>query len=74
MPLQLKGKRVRRKMDIESHNFSNGDLAKMFKIADTRQKALIALDTSLGWEVSAALGLKRKRLKASLGWLQVIVA
>ncbi len=59
MPLDLRGKKLRYQMDISSHTFTNGDLQKMFEVADIKGKALLALATSLGWEVSAVLGLKR---------------
>jgi hypothetical protein len=59
MPLDLRGKTLRYKMDISSHVFTNGDLQKMFDVADLKDKALLALATSLGWEVSAVLALKR---------------
>jgi len=62
MPINFKGKRVRPRPDLNSHNFSNGDLAKMFEIANTKQKALLALSCSLGWEVSAVLELDGKTL------------
>jgi len=64
MPLNLKGKTFRVQMDISSHIFTNGDLAKMFDVADIKDKALLTLATSLGWEVSAVLGLKREYLKS----------
>jgi hypothetical protein len=59
MPLNLKGKTLRVQMDISSHTFTNGDLAKMFDVGGIKDKALLALATSLGWEISAVLGLKR---------------
>ncbi|MHA2407646.1 MAG: hypothetical protein ACXACA_04690 [Candidatus Ranarchaeia archaeon] len=64
MKINFKGKRVRRTMDLNSHNFSNSDLAKMFELGNTKEKALLALAVSLGWEVSAVLGLERKRLQS----------
>jgi len=63
MPISFRGKRVRPQPDLTSHVFSNGDLTKMFEIANTKQKALLALACSLGWEVSAILELDRKTLK-----------
>jgi hypothetical protein len=64
MPLNLKGKTLRVQMDISSHTFTNGDLQKMFDAADIKDKALLALATSLGWEVSAVLGLKRAYIES----------
>jgi len=64
MPLNLKGKTLRYQMDISSHTFTNGDLQKMFDVADIKGKALLALATSLGWEVSAVLGLRRAYMES----------
>ena len=64
MPLNLKGKTLRVEMDLTSHTFTNGDLQKMFDVADIKGKALVALATSLGWEVSAVLGLKREYIRS----------
>ena len=55
---------VRRELDIYSHNFSTEDLAKMFDLGDAKEKALLALGASLGWEVSAALSLTRRVLQS----------
>ncbi len=40
MPLDLRGKTLRVEMDLTSHTFTNGDLAKMFDVADIKGKAL----------------------------------
>src|SRR5208283_5184324 len=64
MPLNLRGKTLRVEMDLTSHTFTNGDLQKMFDVADIKGKALLALATSLGWEVSAVLDLKREYLES----------
>ena len=64
MPLNLRGKTLRVEMDLTSHTFTNGDLQKMFEVADIKGKALLALATSLGWEVSAVIGLKREYLES----------
>ena len=64
MKINFKGKVVRRELDITSHNFSNGDLSKMFDLGNTKEKALLSLATSLGWEVSAILGLPRNQLQS----------
>jgi hypothetical protein len=64
MKINFKGKMVRRELDITSHNFSNGDLSKMFDLGNTKEKALLSLATSLGWEVSADLELPRKQLQS----------
>ena len=58
MPLSLRGKTLRPTMDLTSHSFTNGDLSRMFDVANLKEKALLSLATSLGWEVSAVLGLK----------------
>ena len=62
MPIDFKGKRVRPRPDLDSHIFSNGDLSKMFEVGGTKEKAVIALACSLGWEVSAILELDRQTL------------
>ena len=63
MEINFKGKRVRRQIDLTSHQFSNGDLGKMFDIGNVKEKAIISLGCSLGWEISAALKLEREFLK-----------
>jgi integrase len=52
--------------DLDSHNFSNGDLSRMFDVATTRDKALLSLMVSLGWEVSAVLELPREQVEQLL--------
>ena len=44
----------------DKHQFSNGDLSKMFDVADIRGKAIISLGVSLGWAISDVLALDRK--------------
>jgi hypothetical protein len=63
MKVSLKGKRRRIQLDLTSHQFTNGDLSKMFAVGDVKEKALLALSCSLGWEVSAILGFKREQLQ-----------
>ena len=58
-----RGSRVRPIPDIKSHVYSNGDLSKMFEVADTRDKAILALASSLGWEISGFVYLKRETLR-----------
>jgi hypothetical protein len=62
-PIKLKGKRLHTMMDLDSHTFSNGDFTKMFNVADVEEKAWLATHTSLGWEVSSILALKRKTVQ-----------
>jgi hypothetical protein len=57
--LQLRGKRLRTQIDLDSHVFTNGDLVSLFDLGDTQEKAILAAFTSLGWEVASVLGLKR---------------
>ena len=59
-PINWRRSRVRQRPDVSSHVFSNGDLSRMFAVADTRDKAVLSLSCSLGWEMSGVLGLKRK--------------
>jgi hypothetical protein len=53
--------KVKPKPDVSSHVFSNGDLSAMFKVGNIRDKAIIALATSLGWEISGFVDLKREK-------------
>ena len=63
MPIRWKRARVKPRPDITSHVFSNGDLHKMFQIGNVKEKALLSLATSLGWEIRGILQLKRKQLR-----------
>ncbi len=63
MPINWKRSRVRPRPDVTSHVFTNGDLHKMFEIADTKQKCMLALACSLGWEVRGFATLKRESLR-----------
>lgn len=56
------GQKLRPRGDFSSHIFSNGDLNRMFEIADVRDKAILALATSLGWEISGFVDLKKETL------------
>ncbi len=58
-----RGTRVRPRPDIKSHVYSNGDLSRMFEVADTRDKAILSLACSLGWEISGFVDLKRETLR-----------
>jgi hypothetical protein len=64
MPLVLRGKRVRMQMDLDSHRFTTEDLAKMFEVGNTQEKAILATLCSLGWEATALLELSRQRLES----------
>lgn len=55
--LMLKNKRVRTQIDLSSHVFSNGDLSRMFDVANVEQKAILSTFVSLGWESSSILSL-----------------
>jgi hypothetical protein len=57
--LPLRGKRLRIQIDLDSHVFTNGDLASMFDVGTVQEKAILATMTSLGWEVGAVISLKR---------------
>jgi len=61
--VNLRGKRLASTPDLDSHVFTNGDLTKMFDLANTKEKALLALGTSLGWEISALLEFKQETLQ-----------
>ena len=58
--------KVKPRADVTSHVFSNGDLSRMFEVGDVRDKAMLALATSLGWEISAFVDLKRESLRQIL--------
>jgi len=62
-PINWKRARVKPRPDVSSHVFSNGDLTKMFEIGNTKEKAMLALASSLGWEIRGVLQLKRKTLR-----------
>ena len=64
MKVSLKGKRRRKQLDLDSHQFSNGDLSKMFKVANVKEKALLSLACSLGWEISSILEFPREQLQS----------
>ena len=57
----LRGKLVVAKRPSQrEHQFSTLDLQKMYHIANTRDKAILAVGVSFGWEVSAIRNMKRK--------------
>lgn len=64
MKIDFKRKRVKPIPDLTSHNFSNGDLSKMFDASSTKEKALLSLACSLGWEIGAVLDLDRNFLSS----------
>jgi len=47
-------------MATGEHQFSLEDLTKMFNVANTRNKALLAVGVSLGWTTSMILDMERK--------------
>ena len=61
-PIRWKRARVKPSPDVSSHVFSNGDLNRMFQVGDARDKAILALTTSLGWEISGFVKLRRKKV------------
>jgi len=62
-PIRWKRARIKPRPDLSSHVFSNGDLSKMFQIGNVKEKAMLTLSTSLGWEINGILRLKRKVLR-----------
>lgn len=62
--LPLKGHREDLQADVTSHNFTNGDLGKLFDVGDSQEKALIATMASTGWEISSILNLDRVHISA----------
>ena len=65
-PILLKGKMLEAKQATQRHDFSNGDLGKMFEVADIRGKALIATASSLGWAISDVKALDREFVKTQI--------
>ena len=63
MKVNFKGKRRRVELDLTSHHFSTETRPRMFELGNTKEKALISLACSLGWEVSSILGFPRKQLQ-----------
>ncbi len=65
-PLLLKGKRINGEDDTHSHYFANGDLGKMYDVADVRGKALISSACSLGWEEHDFIQLDKDLIQAHI--------
>jgi hypothetical protein len=65
-PLILKGQLVELEEARDKHQFSNGDIGKLFDVADTRGKAIISLASSLGWGISDVLGLDKEVIKTEI--------
>jgi integrase len=64
--LNLRGKRLRTRIDLSSHAFTNGELSRMFDIASVEEKAILSTFCSLGWEVSSLLELIRPFIESLL--------
>jgi len=59
----LRGKLVQAKRPSQKeHQFSINDLRKMYHVGNTRDKAILAVGCSTGWEVSAIRSMKRDYL------------
>lgn len=56
----LKGKVVKGTIAKGEHTFSRNDLAKMWHIANTRNKAILSVACALGWEASQVSEMKRE--------------
>lgn len=56
------GELVRAEEATTFHVFENDDLGKLFQVASTRYKAILATGTSLGWSVNDVLGLDEKMI------------
>jgi len=61
-----RNQKIKPRVDTSSHIFTNGDLTKMFEVADIRDKSLLALATSLGWELDGFIDLKRETIRQLL--------
>lgn len=57
--LKLKGKIVKQQLPKNEHIFSIEDLKAMFNISNVRDKAILSLAVSLGWESSAFLDIEK---------------
>jgi hypothetical protein len=55
----LKSKLVKSEIAKGEHVFSVQDLRMMYAIGDTRDKAILSVSCSLGWEISAILDLEK---------------
>ena len=64
--LNLRGKRLRTRIDLSSHVFTNGELSRLFDIGSAEEKAILSTFCSLGWEVSSLLELKRPFIESLL--------
>jgi len=58
-----RGQLVSQRMATGFHNFSNGDLNRMYNSGNSFDKALLAVGVSLGWEISAILDIDRKEFQ-----------
>ena len=54
-----RGQLLKQAMATGYHKFSNGDLGRMYNSGNAFDKALLAVGTSLGWEISAILDIER---------------
>ena len=63
-PLLLKRKRLKSRMDTNSHMFYNEDLQKMYSVANVEQKAILAAFLSTGWEISGIIGMKKAHIES----------
>ena len=62
-----RGQLVEKEKALNRHQFSNGDIRKIFEVGDLRDKAIISLASSLGWAISDVLAIDRKKLETILG-------
>jgi hypothetical protein len=65
-PLNLQGKIVKVKPDVDSHVFRIDDLTRMFQVGNTKEKAILSTMCSLGWEREDVLALKREFIEKHL--------
>ncbi len=63
-PLLLKRKRLKSRMDLDSHMFYNEDLNKMYSVASVEQKAILATFLSTGWEISGIIGMQKEHIQS----------
>jgi integrase len=61
--LNMRGDKLPQEMDFHSYQFKNDDLGRMFEVGNTKEKAVISLACSLGWESQDLLNLRKDDVK-----------
>jgi len=61
-----RGQLVKSQKALGYHDFSNGDLSRIFQVANVQYKALLAVATSTGFAMDDLLALDKERIKAEI--------